>query len=193
MIFGIIIIFGSLISRVIIMLNILGNSLGSSNVMFVANVLSEGWIRRIINSWFVGEPVEPVWRPRAMESGSASGAMIVASTVVGRVESREPREPEAWTNIDWLAFESRIDGVSFLLEVMECWGMVIVVKMAGLNPVVESRCSGAAEVSESGLISQVIAVATASVAGISEGLPLKFASGAPRRWIRKPQGAKERC
>ena len=93
MIFGIIIIFGSLISRVIIMLNILGNSLGSSNVMFVANVLSEGWIRRIINSWFVGEPVEPVWRPGAMKSGAASGAMIVsARTVVGRVESREAEE-----------------------------------------------------------------------------------------------------
>ena len=86
-----------------------------------------------------------------MESGSASGAMKVsARTIVGRVESREPEE--AWTNIYWLAFESRVDGLSFLLEVREGWGMSIIVKMAGLNPVMESRGSGAAEVSEPGLI-----------------------------------------
>ena len=54
--------------------------------------------------------------------------------------------------------------------------MVMIVKMAGLNPVMESRGSRAAEVIESGLISQVIAVATVSVAGISKGLPLKLAS-----------------
>ena len=192
MIFGMIIIFGSLISRVIIMFNIVGNSLGSGNVMFVPNVLSEGWIGRIINSWFVGEPVESVWRPGAMKAGAASGAMIVsARTVVRGVEAGKAREP--WTNIYWLAFESRIDELSFLLEVREGWGMSIIVKMAGLNPVMESRGSGAAEVSEPGLISQVIAMTTVLVAGIPGGLSLKTASRASW-WIRgKPQGSKERC
>ena len=80
-IFSISIIFGNLISRVILVLNILGNSLGSRNVMLVANVLPESWIRGIINSWF---DVEPVWRAGPMESGSAPGAMKVSARTVVR-------------------------------------------------------------------------------------------------------------
>ena len=96
---------------------------------------------------------------------------------------------ESWTSIYWLAFESGSDesgsdGCSFLLEVNECWGSSFIVKMAGLNPVMESRGSGAAEVVESGLIIQVVAMATVVGAGIPGGVSLKAASRAMWRWIR---------
>ena len=121
-----------------------------------------------------------------MESGSAPGAMKVsARTVVRRVEAGKARESrESWTNICWLAFESGSDGCSFLLEVNECWGISFIVKMAGLNSMVESRGAGAAEVVESGLIPQVVAMATVAGAGISGGVLLKAASRATWRWIR---------
>ena len=124
---------------------------------------------------------------------------VSARTVVRRVEAGKARESrESWTNICWLAFESGSasgsDGCSFLLEVNECWGISFIVKMAGLNPMVESRGAGAAEVVESGLIPQVVAMATVAGSGISGGVSLKAASRATWRWTRgKPQGSKEGC